>query len=224
MPAARSGTPCSPPCSVHTPRPSVLSWLSAGRCSVSGSRLHFDSQRAESPGPAAHAASVPRLATCRLGRFSTIMGWAGGRLRADLGIGAEWRTRGTVLRRGAHVWRRGHVTGRLRESCGEPWRSWGWFEAGGWSLLGRAKGPSAHASSSTAYSIVRRPVCVILPVSLYKSSPGQPRAGQGKWAGVECYGTGITLYLGLPEAQNGISSTYFRTLRDGEFIRFHRFR
>jgi hypothetical protein len=33
----------------------------------------------------------------------------------------ETRSR-TVLRRGAHVWRRGHATGRLRESCGEPCR------------------------------------------------------------------------------------------------------
>jgi hypothetical protein len=56
--------------------------------------------------------------------------------------------RRTNLQHGAHVWRPGRAPGRQRESCGKPWRPREWSAGGGWSLLGRAKGPSAHAYAS----------------------------------------------------------------------------
>ena len=55
------------------------------------------------------------------------------------------------LWRGAHVWRPGLAAGRQQESCGKPWRSREWSAADSWALLGRMKGPSAHALPSAEW-------------------------------------------------------------------------
>jgi hypothetical protein len=84
--------------------------------------------------------------------------------------------RRTNLQHGAHVWRPGRAPGRQRESCGKPWRPREWSAGGGWSLLGRAKGPSAHASPSTAWIVKSARVrCVYTPC---KSLQVKPRVGQ----------------------------------------------
>ena len=64
----------------------------------------------------------------------------------------ETRSR-TVLRRGAHVWRRGHATGRLRESCGEPWGSREWSAVAGWALLFCVKGLPACVRLSAPWTV-----------------------------------------------------------------------
>ena len=84
--------------------------------------------------------------------------------------------RPTNLQHGAHVWRPGRATGRQRESCGKPWRPRERSAGRGWSLLGRAKGPSAHASLSTAWIVKSARVrCVYTPC---KSLQVKPRVGQ----------------------------------------------
>ena len=62
------------------------------------------------------------------------------------------------LRHGARVWRPGRAAGRQRESCGKPWRPKEWSAAGGWTLRGHMKGPSAHALPSASRTVSR--VCV----------------------------------------------------------------
>ena len=85
--------------------------------------------------------------------------------------------RPTNLQHVAHAWRPGRATGRQRESCGKPWRPREWSAGGGRSLLGRAKGPSAHTSPSTAWIVSSTRVrCVYTPCKYLQLKPrtGQP--------------------------------------------------